>query len=605
MSLVGSLEDLGLGDILQIVSLSRKSGVLLLRSESGEGRIVLRDGLVRAAFVKGEPEDLRGLLVGGGFVSAEDFEGASETAQRRDLPLEEAVSQRTGLSGERLDSLRREHVERAVLCMFTWRCGEFSFEVRGEIDESDTQLLLPNGINAQYLAMEATRLGDEGRAAEADEGELLPGSGEGPVFGIRPTDTISCGDEDSARPDGVPQLAQGREAVALAAARATGESPDDDGSEFSDGGGGEGEARSASGLRGDATDGPGVDLDGEPEGLPCLVAIDSDLAVLEWLKSTLAEHFSRVHIFQHTDGGVARIRQYLGRAEVPVVLISEDAPADPLTGGSDVSEIVRRLRTQAPRMSILVMRAQNGEGRGDFTEADAVLRRPSSQLLADRRRRGELEEMAEAMREAVRTSRSRGPSAPVPIPDRPAAAGCGESGEGADFDTLHRLKRISSRLQDPATQGEVLSLVLEFASESFSRVVIFMVRDELAVGIAQSGLAGADGSDGPDPGEIRVPTDDSQWFRAVIEGRSALRAPPAGEVDCRLVEQLGGSPPKWAYVAPIVSGNRVAAILYADDFPGDRTPGDTTALEIALHEAGLALDRAFLERALSEARGGS
>ena len=62
MSLVGSLEDLGLGDILQIVSLARKSGHLLLRSERGDGRIVFRDGLVQAAFAKGEPDDLAGLL---------------------------------------------------------------------------------------------------------------------------------------------------------------------------------------------------------------------------------------------------------------------------------------------------------------------------------------------------------------------------------------------------------------------------------------------------------------------------------------------------------------------------------------------------------------
>ena len=33
MSLVGSLEDLGLGDILQIVSLSRKSGLLMIRNQ--------------------------------------------------------------------------------------------------------------------------------------------------------------------------------------------------------------------------------------------------------------------------------------------------------------------------------------------------------------------------------------------------------------------------------------------------------------------------------------------------------------------------------------------------------------------------------------------
>ena len=62
MSLVGSLDDLGLGDILQIVSMARKSGLLVLRTASGEGRILFRDGMVHAAFAKGEPEDLRGLL---------------------------------------------------------------------------------------------------------------------------------------------------------------------------------------------------------------------------------------------------------------------------------------------------------------------------------------------------------------------------------------------------------------------------------------------------------------------------------------------------------------------------------------------------------------
>ena len=44
MSLVGSLEDLGLGDILQIVHLSRKSGMLWIRSDAGEGQIVFARG---------------------------------------------------------------------------------------------------------------------------------------------------------------------------------------------------------------------------------------------------------------------------------------------------------------------------------------------------------------------------------------------------------------------------------------------------------------------------------------------------------------------------------------------------------------------------------
>jgi hypothetical protein len=49
MSLVGNLEDLSLGDIMQIISLSQKFGVLSLEREHGSGRIVFSSGLVRAA----------------------------------------------------------------------------------------------------------------------------------------------------------------------------------------------------------------------------------------------------------------------------------------------------------------------------------------------------------------------------------------------------------------------------------------------------------------------------------------------------------------------------------------------------------------------------
>jgi hypothetical protein len=107
MSLVGSLEDLGLGDILQIVSLSRKSGLLLIHSEAGEGRIVFCDGLVRAAYVKGEPESLRSLLVDAGFTSAEDFDRAAELSSAHDMPVAEALCESTSLTQESLDSLRR------------------------------------------------------------------------------------------------------------------------------------------------------------------------------------------------------------------------------------------------------------------------------------------------------------------------------------------------------------------------------------------------------------------------------------------------------------------------------------------------------------------
>jgi xanthine dehydrogenase iron-sulfur cluster and FAD-binding subunit A len=64
---------------------------------------------------------------------------------------------------------------------------------------------------------------------------------------------------------------------------------------------------------------------------------------------------------------------------------------------------------------------------------------------------------------------------------------------------------------------------------------------------------------------------------------------------------LGRSAPGQAHLAPIESGGHVAALLYADNLPEGSPIGDTTMLSIVLHEAGLVLDRALLERALAEA----
>jgi hypothetical protein len=589
MSLVGSLEDLGLGDILQIVSLSRKSGLLVLRSDAGEGRISLRDGQVRAAFVKGEPEDLRGLLVDGGFVAAGRFDAASESARDGGVTLDEALARDAAITSERVDSLRREHVERAVLRMFTWRAGQFSFEVRDEMEARDLELALPTGINAQYLTMEASRLrdekGDPGDTAvlerargDADDEAPPTETDEDPVFSGEdpaelegeppPLDLLDP--VEPAAPERTPQSA--REALVLATTR--------------------GVERGAPEIP--AAPARGADTAVAASG-SILIVIDPDLQALEWVKSVLASRFARIHIFQRSDTGVARIRQYLGRAERPVVLLSTRAPGDPLTGASDAADLVRRLKLLAPQMPILWLKDRGAEPPIGGESADGVVARPPVRRLTDRAGWAELEAEAASLRVQLAPWTHPEASPVQPLVARPAA---GAKGAGA---SLQQLERVSARLRDPATRGEVLMRVLEFASKLFSRVAIFMLRDDVIVGMAQAGLARAGG---PGDDELRglcMPAGDSAWLRSAIETGEAVRGAPSNAGDHQLAALLGSSSPQQAYVAPIHSGGRVAALLYADDLPESRPLGDTTALAIVLHEAGLALDRALLERALAQA----
>jgi hypothetical protein len=662
MSLVGSLEDLGLGDILQIVSLSRKSGLLLLRSEEGEGRIVFCDGLVRAGFVKGEAEDLRGLLVAGGFIGEEEFDAIAETAEAHGDPVAEVLAKSPGFSKERLDSLRREQVERSAFRMFGWKSGEFSFEIRDDIDERDRELLLPTGINAQYLTMEATRLGDEGAKdgdddiqfgtideSTADEAAEVPESGPGwelpdfpadadpndtagygPPLVVPPEigscraaetlamaalkrveslpsdDEIATGDDAAAEPADEP-LAVGEVVAVEPGAEAPVEleqPPDEDPVT--------GECAGAVAPNDAAHEESEVAAVAKPaawesadvaEGAPCpdfasLVIIDPDLTALEWQKSVLGPICRRVHIFQRSDGGISRIRQYLRRGEEPLVLVSSNVPRDPMSGISDPLGLIRRLRAHAPRMPIFFVQSGDRPPPRDIGEANGLLPRPADHQLANRRAWSKLESAGVLFRDKLRSgvafAKPRAAVATAP----PAASG--DSNSASD---LRRLKQMSDRLRDPSARGEVLSLILEFAAEFFSRVAIFMVRDDDAVGMAQSGLARADGPDDDTFRDTSISVAEPAWFRSVLECREGLKGPPRNDGDQNLAALLGSEVPREAYVAPIESSQHVVALVYADNLPGGEPIGDTTSLEIVLHEAGLALERALLERALADTTG--
>jgi hypothetical protein len=251
---------------------------------------------------------------------------------------------------------------------------------------------------------------------------------------------------------------------------------------------------------------------------------------------------------------------------------------------------------QAPRMPVLVMHDGSALMPPGGDGADAVVTRPTIAMLVDRRSQVDVARQAEQLRDSLEPwsqPLSQGASA---APARSAAPPASAPAPG-----LQRLREISVRLRDPATRGDVLNLVLDFAAESFGRVAMFMVRDDVAVGIAQRGLPASGGPGDDEFCELRVPLDESAWFRAAIESGEAHTAAPQDEGDRRLWAMLGSSAPGEAHLAPIESGGHVAALLYADNLPEESPIGDTTMLAIVLHEAGLVLDRALLERALVEA----
>jgi len=576
MSLVGSLEDLGLGDILQIITLSRKSGALLLRSDDGEGRVIFRSGLVCGARVKGRTPDLRQLLVDAGELSGDEFESV-----RADAPGGELAGRlRERVGPERFEGLRRQCVEGAVLDMFGWEAGEFSFEVGEDEPTDEFEVMLDAGINAQYLAMEGTRRTDEGgREPEVDA-----------------DDPASFADLAEEMSENEPSGGDAVEAVALTTVErvdgghrfSSTESEVDEAFEAVLGGeasmdpAGDAAPTEAAPV---ATEAAPVAVEAEPEVVaeppapvspsrrPPVVVLAPELPVLEWVKRVLEGAFRRVHIFQKAELAVQRLRQYVARGDSALVLVSPTVAAD---DRGDVDDLVARMKKQSPRSSVLWLGERDDPGSADGMVPCAPTEDAASPAGPD-------PGCDEALRGGVLgvlEGRAAPPRAAAPAPDP-------------------RLAAVLARLEHPETRGEVLNVVLEFAAEHFERVALLAVRDGQALGVAGLGLGRAGGPDDAALRELSLAVADSAWLQRVVDGAETVRAAPGGSGDAELVARLGEGTPPEAWLSPVISGGQVVAVLYADNLPGGAPLAETGALESALAKAGEVLEEAMQERSRS------
>jgi hypothetical protein len=308
MSLIGSLEDLGLEDVFQILALSGKSGVLRVSNEEGEGTILFRNGRACAAIVKGGPCDLPGLLVEWGLLLPPECDAVASEAGRRQVPFAEVLSERRSIPAERLQEIRMENLMRSALAMLRWRSGEFRFEAAALAPELEGLVVEP-GVDAQFLAMEGARLHDEATASGA---------------AADPRDVFASLFAERKEKPSEPVVDLSADMVVA-------------------------EVSSRPGASEASAPGPGG-ADGRP-----LVVIDPDPSTLEWVYETVADRFEDIHLCRGVQEGISRLRACLGRGQTPVLLLSLDAFADPDGSGREARHLADRLKARVPELPVLLL----------------------------------------------------------------------------------------------------------------------------------------------------------------------------------------------------------------------------------------------------------
>jgi Domain of unknown function (DUF4388)/Tetratricopeptide repeat len=161
MAIEGSLRELTIHDVFQMLDLSRKTGTLRVTSESREheGTVVFERGRVISASMRGSPAPLGQLLVRAGRLTEEDLARVRAMQAGGDARRLGEILLALELVGAReLDRQVRLQVEAVVFDLMSWREGLFSFQER---DIGAVAIDAPVHVSTESLLMEGARRFDE------------------------------------------------------------------------------------------------------------------------------------------------------------------------------------------------------------------------------------------------------------------------------------------------------------------------------------------------------------------------------------------------------------------------------------------------------------
>lgn len=553
MSLVGNLEDLGLGEILQIVSLSRKTGILSLHSKGREGSVIFRQGQVVRAASSTFQQSLGEVLIQKGVIDLAVLRKALALQQEDGFRerLGVILIKSFGVSYEIVEAVVREQIENVVFTLFEWSEGSFEFVVSEHIETVDgirmdpLQFMLDQGLNPQFLAMEGTRLLDETNYAAEGVGGNEGESGDGVDFDFHLVDGSAKRTTKPAAP-----------------------------------------ARK----------------------MP-LVIVDDDGPTLQAIADGMRTQGYDVHAMTRSEDTLIKVDTLCRGGENPTVLVDLIMPkmdGSGVLGGVELLEILHGNFKDIPIIVMTDYRHADAEIRvremgypfimkprraelGNSTNVQSFLT-----LLCDEIQHTETDEDVSDWHERFNLGDEMriemGDDDDVPI-----------SGELESNSSLSLLRGMLEELNNPELQGGVLLLVLRFASEFLNRAVVFTVHDKVVSGVGQFGISGGMVSGDEIVRAIHFPLEvDSMFLNPSRTCHAVTFVPNPAPLDNHIFEQLGGGIPEEAFIGPIISQSRVIGFLYGDNLPEKRAIGDTDTLAIFLSQAGIAMEKSILERQLHE-----
>jgi tetratricopeptide (TPR) repeat protein len=173
MAIKGSLKEASLPDVLQLLSMGKKTGCLAVTHRNNFGYIYFDKGKICYASIVNRRDRLGDNLLKAGSITQGQLDLAiAAQGKHRDMRLGDLLVQDGAITRDALHDQIRLQIEEAVYFLFTWMQGTFNFEADVTPEEQDFLV----SINPESLLLEGARrvdLGAIGVEHDVERGNLL------------------------------------------------------------------------------------------------------------------------------------------------------------------------------------------------------------------------------------------------------------------------------------------------------------------------------------------------------------------------------------------------------------------------------------------------
>ena len=606
MSLLGRLEDLSLTDIIQIVFLSRRTGLLEIIDARGRHTVLFRHGLVVNASSPVSPDlisylELHKLVAWDMIRMLRQTEavGVSAGAALLDMNL---------FSPDDLASIIQRRITEIVTPLLSSRDGEFNF-------------ILSDSVGPGDLEYDVDKLFQEGGIAPQS---IIGGEGEKlkPLRGLE--ESMKAGKA----------LLRGDSAPSVPFQPEVEESPAH--LQHSDLGDSVHEAEEAAAplLQGDSSSvdervdekvdekvGPPVQTGPEPP-MPADETEHRSRTKFTVTEETPAEDESirNVVLFERDALVRVAVRRAFSRKGVNVAQFgsigdTRQAIADLFhanrffvaflnlqDGGDEQSDesvlLLRGIKRKDLRYPVVMVDREVDLKRRHLLikeGADLYLTKPSAARLQPGLAEEELANFADELvlfseRAFDRRRDDEGGSASSP-----------ESREKARQQNLDRsfalLKQLINELSSPDDISQVSLTVLRVAAEYLERGVLFIIGGDSFVALGGFGKTGDEVEMTRRARQVRISRKDPSVLKDVLDSQSAHRGKlQRTAANIELIEKLGVVRPTQVIVIPIMNRGEVIGLLYGDNAETHSPLESVEGLEIFLAQSGFALENAVINR---------